>query len=105
MGIELRIRPSSGDWPPAVVPPETFLERLSQRTCFAKHPVVASGVAAGVYELRQAPGGSGMPDVSIQIEQGGFYLLDNNATLADLVLGELVRYLLGYYGSVTIEEP
>lgn len=105
VGIEFRIRGKDGEWPPKVVSPQTFLERLPQRACFAEHPVVGNAAGPGMLELRRAGSASGMPDVVLQIEEGGFYLLDNNPTLGDLVLGEAVRYLLGYYGSVSIDEP
>jgi hypothetical protein len=61
VGIELRIRAEGGQWPPEVVSPETFLERLPARACFA--------------------------------------------TVANLVVAELVRYLTGSFERVVIEEP
>ena len=102
MGIEFRIR-LKGDWPPTVVSPETFLERLPARACFSKQ-AIAAAFGGGILEIRHA-GAEGMPAACVHVEEGGFYVLDNgDATIADLVLGELVRYLLGY-GSITIDEP
>lgn len=54
MGTELCIRAEGGEWPQAVVSPETFLERLARRACFAEVPVIASAVVAGGLELRRA---------------------------------------------------
>jgi hypothetical protein len=46
-----------------------------------------------------------MPAVVVAIEERGFYVLDNDATVANLVMAELVRYLVGHFPRVTIEEP
>lgn len=110
MGIELRIRAEGGQWPPQVVSPETFLERLAGRACFAAVSVVASvsvsDSGAGGLELRRAGAdANAMPAVAVQIEERGFYVLDNDATVANHVVAELVRNLLGYFERVTIEEP
>lgn len=104
MGYELRIRGVGGTWPPTVVSPETFLERLPQRSCLVQSGLTWTS-SAGAIELRQRTDPSAMPDVSVVIEEGGFCLLDNNTTLASLVLGELVRYLVGHFDSVSISEP
>ena len=107
VGVELRIRAEGGEWPPAVVSPETFLARLASRACFAEVRVVASAVVANGLELRRA-GVSGdakaMPAVSVQLEERGFYVLDNDRTVANHVVAELVRYLVGSFARVTIEE-
>ena len=89
---------------------QTFLERPAGCACFAEVPVIASGVVAGHLELRRA-GVSGdananaMPAVSVQVEERGFYVLDNDATVTNHVVAELVRYLVGFFERVTIEEP
>jgi hypothetical protein len=106
VGIELRIRGEGGQWPPEVVSPETFLERLPARACFAEVPVVAAASGAGILELRRANANpDAMPAVSVRIEERGFYVLDNDRTVANLVVAELVRYLTGSFERVTIEEP
>lgn len=102
MGDELRLRVEGGTWPPTVVTPETFLRRLPLRTCFASYALLATPSNRGT-ELRVATNVSGMPDVVIEIREDGFYVLDNNATLASLVLGEITRYLLGSFDRITIE--
>ena len=106
MGIELRIRAEGGHWPPETVSPETFLERLPGRACFSEVPVVVHASGAGALELRRASANvHAMPAVSVHIEERGFYVLDNDRTVANLVVAELVRYLTGSFERVTIEEP
>lgn len=101
MGTELQLR-VDGDWPPTDVSPETFLQRLPQRASLAAFGVHADATPTGI-ELRGVANTTGMPDVVISIEPGGFYLLDNGALLANIVLAELVRYLAGTFDRVTIE--
>ena len=108
MGIERRIRAEGGQWPPEPVSPETFLERLPGRACFQEVPVVVHASGAGVLELRRASANvdaQAMPAVSVRIEERGFYVLDDDRTVANLVVAELVRYLTGAFERVTIEEP
>lgn len=106
MGTELRIRGEGGTWPPAVVSPETFLARLGRRACFAELGAVVSATAGISLELRRAGGRpEAMPSVSVQIEERGFYVLDNDATIANHVVAEIVRYLMGSFDRVVIEEP
>ncbi len=91
-----------------VVSAETFLERLPGRACFAEIPVVVVARTAGGLDLRRASAGaapSAMPAVSVQIEERGVYVLDNDRTIANLVVAELVRYLVGSFERVTVEEP
>ena len=104
MGLEFRLRVSGGDWPPAVVPPETFLRRLPELACLAPRALLATQTSYGT-ELREPRNTSGMPDVVVAIEERGFYILDNNSELANLVLAEAMRYLLASCERVTIEEP
>jgi hypothetical protein len=104
MGRELRLRADGGTWPPAVIAPETFVRRLAQQAVFAPYALLVTPHRDGV-ELRVPGNVSDMPDAIVTIEEGGFYLLDNNTMLADLVLGQLVRYLLGTFDRVTLEEP
>ena len=107
MGIELRIRADRGVWPPAVVSPETFLERLPGRACFAEIPIIVVARTAGGLDLRRASAdaaSNAMPAVSVQIEESGFYVLDNDRTIANLIVAELVRYLVGSFERVTGEE-
>jgi hypothetical protein len=100
---ELRLRAEGGTWPPAVIAPETFVRRLAQQAVFAEYALLVTPHRDGI-ELRLPGNVSGMPDALVRIEDGGFYLLDNNTMLADLVLGQLVRYLLGTFDRVTLEE-
>jgi hypothetical protein len=105
MGNELRLRAHGGRWPPEVVSPETFLARLPRRVVFPQDGLTWTSPGPGAIEVRTHADPSTMPNVRVVVEQGGFYLLDNDATLASLVLGELVRYLVGSFESVTITEP
>ena len=89
-----------------VVAPETFLERLASHVCFADVAVVASANGTGGLDLRRAGAtANAMSAVTVQVEERGFYVLDNDRTIANLVVAELVRYLVGSFERVTIEEP
>lgn len=105
MGIELRIRAEGGHWPPEIVSPETFLERLPGHACFAEVPVLVIARRAGALELARVNADAGaMPAVSVQLEERGFYVLDNDRTVANLVVAELLRYLVASFERVTLEE-
>jgi hypothetical protein len=105
MGVELRLRADDADtWPPTVITPETFLRRLPQLAVVAPRGLLATYAKNGV-ELRDPRNTTGMPDVQITVEARGFYILDNSGELANHVLAELVRYMIGTCRRVTIEEP
>jgi hypothetical protein len=105
MGFELRVRGVGGTWPPHVVAPETLIARLPHDVSFADRGLSWTRTAPGAIEARERRvDAQAMPDVSVTVEDGGFYLLDNNHALASLVLGVLVRYLLGSFESVSIAE-
>lgn len=70
-------------------------------------PVVATAGVAGGLELRRAGVGghaNAMAAVFVQIEERGCCVLDNDATVANHVVAELVRDLIGSFTRVTIEE-